>query len=86
LKKVNKTEVKSLINYLEHTKDEYVGFNLLKDGIELQHSNTRTEITYRIDGYLKNWKDGAYAFQECIERIQDYMNDVIEFYNEKQKA
>lgn len=83
MRKVTKREVKSLINYLDHTKDEYVGFDIVDNNIQLLHANNSKGLGYRIDGYLERWKTGEDTFQECIERTQEYMNDVIEYYNKK---
>jgi hypothetical protein len=86
MKKITKREIKSLINNLDYTKDEYVGFDIIDNSIELLHASNSKNIGYRIDGYLERWKTGEDTFKECIERIQEYMNDVIGFYNQGYKV
>jgi hypothetical protein len=86
MRSVTKIQVKSLIEYLNHTKDEYLGFKIVKDGVELLHSNTSKGMEYRIDGYLERWKNNEDTFQECVERVQEYINDVIGYYNQGYKV
>lgn len=82
MRKITKREVKSLIRYSEYTKDVYVGFDIDDNSIKLIYANNSKDVGYRIDGYLERWKTGEDTFLECIERIHNYMNDVIGFYNQ----
>lgn len=81
MKKITKSEVKNIIRNIVYPTNDYIGFDIVNDNIEIFYSNISNKVGYRIDGYIERWKNNEDTFQECVERTQDYMNDVIGFYN-----
>jgi len=82
MRKITKIEIESLMKCLDYSKDEYIGFTIVDNDIRLLHSNTSKGIYYRIDGFIERWKNNKDTLNEMLGKIQDYINDVIELYNE----
>jgi alpha-L-fucosidase len=81
MKNISKREVKNMIKDLNTSKNSVIGFEIINNKIELV-LNKRT--SYRIDGYINRWETHEDTLQEAVERIYDYMNEVIYFHNKKE--
>ena len=82
MRKITKIEIESLMKCLDYSKDEYIGFTIVDNDIRLLHSNTSKGIYYRIDGFIERWKNNEDTLNVMLGRIQDYMNDIIEYHNQ----
>lgn len=82
MRKITKVEIESLLKSLEHIKDEYIGFDIVDNEIKIFHSNNSKDIFYHIGGFIERWKNNKDTLNEMLGRIQNYMNDVIEYHNQ----